>query len=335
MRYVVRSSINVEPSDIVSDLICGLQGVDVAGSMLFLAPDLDYEEVCKGLGGLIPFVGCTSLGNMSKKRGSNHRDETALLVVFVGKPLMDLGPLDKIGIVGRKYMAFSSNDDNLGSLMEKYACLGGLAADDWTFDETAVFYNGKVLKSGTVGIDVTDLDTQTDLVSGWEPIPTCKIGVVTKAVGKVVYTIDDIAAVEYYNLSVPSPSLFGAHPALIASRGVMRASLGYDLEEGSVTFSDDIKVGESIVVTSATRNHIYESTRELIALNEQKIKQKDFILAFSCGARNKILADLAHKEFEFLREVNPNTVLVWLYGEFHPIKGKTSLENQHIVIGMF
>lgn len=332
---MVRSSKNVEVKDILGELLGGVDPDSVAGALLFVAPYIDWATLVVGIPSGIPFIGCTTLANYSGRWTSNGRDETAILVLFDGETKMKAGFLADIGELERTYIAFSSADNQLDSLLAKYRCMGGVAADDWEFGATAVFSNGLAMESGTVAIDVSELDISGDLVSGWTTVAGCKPGVVEEVSGKTVKRISGVSAVEYYKRVVPTPELFGACPLRLLDTGVNRAALGYDLSKGEITFSGEIGVGEQVVVMSALRSEVYDSSLSISGRNADKLRASDLAIAFSCAARHQILADLAHKEHEFLKMYASRVVLVSLYAEFYPVGDRTIMENQHIVLGMF
>lgn len=338
MGITITQSINVEPQDIFNDLCEGVDFSANSAAILFIAPDIDYNEVNHLFAGKIPYIGCTTVANFSIKQSkTNGRDETASLVLFPkcgdGKNPI-IGTLKDISIEGAKYIAFSVADDDLDAQLQGISVVGGLAADDWEFDSCKIFLNGKVLDSGTVALDISCYSTDTSSISGWTPIADSWPGIVTKAEGREVFEIAGISAFDFYQGALLHRDLFGACPLKLSSTGVLRAALTVNEEVGSITFSGEISEGETVTIMSATRAEVINSTQQLIIENKKDIISSDFVFAFSCAARNRILADLSHKEFDYLKEFKSEVILVSLYGEFTPFENDSLLENQHLVLCM-
>lgn len=335
MKICVRQSINVDPNAIVKDLIENISLPEVSFAVIFIAPQIDAEAVCAKLKGLFNFIGCTTLANYSRKfSASSYREETATVVYTMDAESAEIGFLKDIAEIKRKYVAFSVNDGCIEEILNKVECIGGIAADDWSFDSARVFLNGDVFDKGTVAADITDYLAAAKQTCGWSPIHDAEIGVITESDGCVVKRINEQTAVDFYLNSVPNASLFGAYPVQVIDRNVFRAPLLVDESEMTISFSGPVIEGEKVIITQATRNQVARASECLLSDVREDIANSSFVIAFSCAARNQLLADLAHKEYDLLRGINSNSLLVYLYGEFIPGNGTTKLENQHIVIGI-
>lgn len=335
LKISVRHSINVDPNLILSDITNDIDVSLVSFAGVFIAPHIDTLAVVRGLGGQFPFIGCTSLANYSKKTiASNFRYETVTVIYLMGVGDVRIGHLKDIKQPGCKYAAFSTRDPDLSNLLKSVECFGGIAADDWEFENASVFANGEVYTSGTVAADLSSVGFDFFNASGWSPDVNAPIATISEVLGSKVFRLGDKTAVEFYSDAVHSSTLFPVYPLRVLGRDVLRAPLASNEADGSVTFSGDLYLGENVVLTYATRNQVLNSFKALLYENTDKVKRSPFVFAVSCAARNQILADLSHKEYEMLRELNPSSVLIYLYGEFLPMDGSTKLENQNIVLGM-
>jgi hypothetical protein len=333
IHFEIKHSTNVDAEDIIRDITEGvdLSRVSVAG--VFIAPFLDAEAIVHGLKGLFKFIGCTTLANYSKRTVSNNfRDETVSIIYLFDLPVVTVGHLKDIRKPGGRYAAFSLNDDT-DDLIDSIEVFGGIAYHN-DKDEGAVFLNGEVLKSGTVAVELSNVVINFSYACGWEPLPDTQVVTVTDADGLLVKAIDNQAATDFYLKTIHSCELFGFYPVKVVERGVIRTSVYANKDDGCIKFSAPIHVNEQIQVTFASRSDVLAAVGDLVKSKKSQIKKASFVFAVSCSARNHLLADIAHKEFEFIRELNPQALLVYLHGEFKPVQGKTVLENQHFILGI-
>jgi hypothetical protein len=336
LKYIVKRSVNVDYQCIVADLLETVDVSLVSGALLFVAPDIDYRSICASLKNIVPFIGCTTQFNMSakKKLARKYRDETATMVFFFEHALQRIGHLDDIGEPGQRYFSFSLNDERICDLLGRFECFGGVAWHEQSGENGAVFLNGNVLASGTVALAMDYINAKTLTTCGWLPVNAAWRGRITDATGCVVHKISGVSAVDFYLSDVGDAGLFCMHPLLLENSREFRCVTGVDVEAGAISFSLPIAIGESVVITEATRMQVMNASQALVVQNVNEVRAAKLALAVSCFARNELLADLAHKEYDFLRDGINEVVLVSLSGEFVPDNGRTVYQNQHYVVGL-
>ena len=334
--FEVRQSINTDAEDILKDVTEGIDISKVSVAAVFIAPNVDVKGVVAGIKGLFPFLGCTTQANFSKRvSATNYRDETVTVVYTFNLPALKLGLLKDIKVPGRKYAAFSVNDAQVEELISDVECFGGLAANGaFGFEDCAVFLNGEIYTSTTVAVEINAVELDFSAACGWEKLAGCTAGVVTKSDGLTVERINDTKALDFYKSCIPAIELFGAYPVKVHERNVFRCVVSTNQALGTLSFSGPIRIGESLEIAHSRRHDILNSVSELINKNRKQMMKADFLFVVSCAARSHILADMACKEYELIREMNPSSLMIYLHGEFKPVNGRTELENQHFILGI-
>lgn len=312
---------------LIQDMLNQLSGEQYSAALVYIYGELDTEVVMSGLSLPKPYIGCTFLECHANQSNS---DISCAIVLIPEKYEPKVGMINTFEHGSDRLIAYSTNDSELPVYCNHYEFTGGLAADNWSFDKTKVFINGKSLASGTVAMSLMSTQ-ETSGRCGWQPLGSTP-SKVTLAKGHEVLEIDGVPAISYYLNYISSPESFGAYPLLLVRDKTFRAALGFNIELGSITFSAPIEEGTEILITSSRRNLILEATSAAIDENKS-IASADINIMVSCAARNLMLGDLTTSEFQSLSSRNPNSLVVYLYGEFMPgSKGQTNLQNQHSVI---
>ncbi|MCC5637046.1 FIST C-terminal domain-containing protein [Nostoc sp. CHAB 5844] len=221
--------------------------------------------------------------------------------------------------------------------------IGGMAADDYTFDKTYQFFQSEVLSDSIpVLLFSGNLLFSHGVASGWTPIS--QRSRVTKVKGNVVYEIDGQRALDFYQHYLGEEQ-FAANYAIHAlavfqdqDHFYMRAPNGYDQESGSVTFFSDIPEQAIVQITDATRDHILSASEASLknAIANYPGVEPTAALLISCAARRRILGTFAKQEYQLVKTHLPEALLCcgfYAYGEIAPLvsKGETQFHNKTFV----
>ncbi|MEH2047071.1 FIST signal transduction protein [Nostoc sp.] len=228
-------------------------------------------------------------------------------------------------------------------LGEDVPIIGGMAADDYTFDKTYQFFQGEVLSDSVpVLLFSGQLLFSYGVASGWTPIS--QRSRVTKVNGNVVYEIDGQRALDFYQHYL-GEERFAANFAIHAlavfedqDHFYMRAPNGYDQQSGSVTFFSDIPEQAVVQITDATRDNILSASEASLknALADYPGVEPTAALLISCAARRRILGTLARLEYQLVKTHLPEALPCcgfYAYGEIAPLmsKGQTQFHNKTFV----
>ena len=229
------------------------------------------------------------------------------------------------------------------SLAEHVPIIGGMAADDYTFNKTYQFFQGEVLSDSVpVLLFSGQLLFSHGVASGWTPIS--QRSRVTKVNGNVVFEIDGQRALDFYQHYL-GEERFAANFAIHAlavfedqDHFYMRAPNGYDQQSGSVTFFSDIPEQALVQITDATRGDILSASEASLknALADYPGVKPTAALLISCAARRRILGTLARLEYQLVKTHLPEALPCcgfYAYGEIAPLvsKGQTQFHNKTFV----
>jgi hypothetical protein len=221
--------------------------------------------------------------------------------------------------------------------------IGGMAADDYTFDQTYQFFQGEVLSDSIpVLLFSGKLLFSHGVASGWTPIS--QRSRVTKVNGNVVYEIDGQRALDFYQHYL-GEERFTANYAIHAlavfedqDHFYMRAPNGYDQQSGSVTFFSDIPEQAVVQITDATRDHILSASEASLknAIANYPGVEPTAALLISCAARRRILGTFAKLEYQLVKTHLPKALVCcgfYAYGEIAPLitGGQTQFHNKTFV----
>ncbi|MBW4517646.1 MAG: FIST C-terminal domain-containing protein [Timaviella obliquedivisa GSE-PSE-MK23-08B] len=228
-------------------------------------------------------------------------------------------------------------------LGEDVPIVGGMTADDYTFDQTYQFFQDQVLSDAVpVLLFSGNLLVSHGVASGWTPIsPKSHI---TKVQGNVVYEIDGQPALNFYQQYLGTER-FAANYAIYAlavfeemDRFYMRAPNSYDLESGSVTFFADVPEQAIVQITDASRADILTASETSLqeAIAHYPGSKPTTALLVSCAARRRILGTLTSQEYQLVKTHLPSGLLCcgfYAYGEIAPLeqRGQTRLHNKTFV----
>ena len=195
---------------------------------------------------------------------------------------------------------------------------GGGAGDDYTFEDSKVFTNGKISPNGMVCIvlDESKVEVQGIATCGWKAVGTEKI--VTKSEGNHVYTIDNVPAVDitakYGGLENITPHNKDLLVDLAASlplqlqRGkgdpVMRPGLVVDWNDRSFYTSGAVPQGSKVRFSIPPDWDVMEKVvKGVQQLKDSSMPEADALVVFSCAGRILSLGPLMSEEIEGIKNV--------------------------------
>ncbi len=228
-------------------------------------------------------------------------------------------------------------------LGEQFPIVGGMAADNYTFQQTYQFFQGEVLSDSVpVLLFSGSLLFSYGVSSGWLPIG--KQSCVTKVCGNVVYEIDGQRALDFYQHYLGAEAFapnYAIHAlAVLDERDnfYMRAPSGYDPASGSVTFFLDIPDGAVVQITNASRENILAASTASLkdALYSYPGVEPKAALLISCASRRRILGTRTLEEYHLVKANLPPALSCcgfYAYGEIAPLfyGGQTQLHNKTFV----
>lgn len=232
-------------------------------------------------------------------------------------------------------------------LGDNFPIMGGSAGDDFKFEKTYQYHQGKVITDSVVGVALTgEVSFGMGVKHGWEPIGLPMT--VTKADGAVLKEVDEKPAISIYEehfgkradelVKEPLARMAYTYPLGMAVEG-MDELLIRDVvianDKGEITAAAEIPEGSKIRLMIGDRNKAIEAAR-IAAENAMKIIKKDAKAAimFNCIARNKLLGLECKTEIDAVREVIGKDVPIigfYTYGEVGPFEeegGKSVFHNE-------
>ncbi len=207
------------------------------------------------------------------------------------------------------------------------AIVGGSAGDQWSFRQTYQFFNTEVLSDAVpILLLCGQILFGVGLDSGWTLVG--RKGIVTKAVGNKVYTVDDQPIINFYedylgtNVGGLTYRLAVFEPG--KESWYMRSSNGIP-EDGAISFFADVPEQAQVQVVQADRNSIVSAARSSIcnALANYPARQPEAAVFFSCAGRRQVLGTRTKVESEAAQIIFGNGVPFcgfYTYGEIAPLQ---------------
>lgn len=195
---------------------------------------------------------------------------------------------------------------------------GGMAGDDFTFNEQYVFTNGKESSRGLVCIALDENKVMIKGVAtcGWKAVGTERT--VTKSTGNHVFTVDDIPVLDittkYGGLENVSPDNEGLLLEIAANfplqlqreKGdpVMRPGLVIDWNDHSFYCSGSVPEGSKIRFSLPPDFDVMEKVIAGVEnLKVTQMPEADALVVFSCAGRILSLGPLMTQEIEGIKNV--------------------------------
>ncbi len=362
LKAVVGHSLDPAASSAVEDLVeqCEeqLAGRAPGVAVLLSAIGVDHKTILEGIAKAypgVPLIGCTTDGELSSQEGFNEGSTTLLLLlsdtlefsVGLGRELSK-GPQRAAAQAVERARASLSQEPRLclivpesltasatqaldglrDALGDDFPILGGLASDQWRFENTYQFFGAEVLQD-TLPVLLIGGPARFSwgVASGWRPLGEQQE--VTETAGNVVARIGERTALEYYQHYLGDHVLpSGESPLAViepnSGRHYLRAPLAYDQERGTITFAGDVPLGASVQLTSASRDEIIAASRESIdeAKRDYPGDEPSIAIVFSCAARKQLLGTRTREEERTLKRALDESLPLfgfYAYGEFAPL----------------
>lgn len=224
-------------------------------------------------------------------------------------------------------------------LGENFPIIGGSMGDDYLFQKTYEYYQGKVLTDAIVGIGLSgNFSYGFGIRHGWEAVGLPLK--VTKADGVKLQEIDGKPAIKLYE------EYFGRESAELVREPLARIAYTYPLgievdggdellirdpvlanEKGEITMAAAIPKGSTIRVMIGDREKAIDAAKKAaeISLTQLNGAAPKFILMFNCMARNKLLGVRCNEENQIVQNTVGHEVPMagfYTYGEQGPLLGR-------------
>ena len=210
---------------------------------------------------------------------------------------------------------------------------GGMAGDDLSFSGTWVFAGDKSTDYGMAALvlDESKIELHGLAYSGWKPMGISRIA--TKSEGNLIYTIDDLPALEMYlhylghEISSTDDQIdffdnIGVHyPFQIERKNrepKMCNPIGYDREKQALICESDVVQGSRLRFSTPPDFDIIETVIGKASEYKKEYNAKaEALLIFSCAGRLSALGPMAQEENEGLQKVwNAPMAGFYTYGEY-------------------
>lgn len=352
-----------------------LAGTLPQAGLIFMAMDFDHALVLQELQAAFPgleVIGCSSNGELSHSFG--FQQDSIALTLFCSDTLTIRAGIgynvsqDAIAAAQNAVQQASCDQpaqlcltvpESLttsgisileglkAALGRDFPIFGGLAGEDWKFQETYQFYQTEVLQDAlpVLLFSGVGLKFSHGVCSGYQPLSAP--GKVTRVDRNVLYEINQQTALSFYRNYFgdldPSPD----HPFAVFDEQkqhfYLRGFSSFDPIVGSITAFADIPVGSTVQMATASRDDILIASKHsmLEALQNYPGTTPEIALIFSCGCRHKLLGTRAKEEAELIHsclEAGQNSVQVascgfYTYGELAPLKDQTETQlHQHTLV---
>ncbi len=336
-------------------------------AMVFSAPELPYQELPALFKKYdIALVGCTTMKEISNSEILSK--SFSVLLMDMNKEYFDICQLEYdieniaatakelgqkaiqsfdrpgiilysggMGIDGEKLVNEIKKSTSI-----KIPLYGGLAGDGTRFEKTYCFSQEGVSSMGVAAIIVDSDKIRLNGLSysGWEELgATHKI---TKAVGNIVYEINNKPALEEfekyfgklrYNLSVEEGGEFevlaGQFPLKILKQhgvSVLRSVIISDLETKSLVLAGSVQEGETFQFCTSPSFEVVDKTIDEIGKLKNKLGDIDAVVMISCAARLSVFGPMLEDEISEIYNLWKQPMIGYFsYGEI----GNTNLQNDN------
>lgn len=209
---------------------------------------------------------------------------------------------------------------------------GGLAGDAARFEKTVLGINGETREGEVIliGFYGESLRFGYGSVGGWDPFGIDRK--ITKSEANVLYTLDDIPALDIYKKylgeyakDLPASALL--FPLSIRmtheSEAIVRTILDVDEASKSLIFAGEIPQGWYARLMKANFERLIDGAYQAALLSLETLRQEppDLAILISCVGRKMVLHNRIEEELEAVREViGQNAILTgfYSYGEIAP-----------------
>lgn len=340
-----------------------LGGIAPQAGILFAAIDFDHATILKELDRVFPglnLIGCTTDGEISSTLG--FQQDSLKLMLFCSDSIeiyagVGYGACENPIAAAQQAVQYATSSitstpklcitlpasytadgsTTSGGLMlqglqqalgEYVPIIGGTAGDQYRFQTTYQFFSTKVLTNSLpILIFSGDILFSYGVACGWQPIGNKSI--VTKAKGTVIYEIDGIPALEFYQRYLGDRPPSAEHPLAVyegdSDLYYMRVPNTYNAQIGSINFLGEIPEQAMVRVTDVSRDEVIAASEKSFktALENYPGTEPAGVLLFSCCCRRWLLGTRTKEECELVKNALPKEVPVcgfYTYGEFAPLE---------------
>ncbi|HTL88678.1 MAG TPA: FIST N-terminal domain-containing protein [Leptolyngbya sp.] len=373
LKAIVGHSNDPDSADAIAEVIAQCQaklnGFIPTAGLLFTAIDFDYALILQAIDRAFPnleLIGCTSDAEMSDTL--QFQQDSVILTLFCSEGIEIRAGVGRNVSQGAIAAAQSAIDQAHGDqparfcitvpeglstscsailnglqtvLGKRFPIFGGMATDDYRFEATYQFYKTEVLKDAVpiLLFSGEGLKFSHGISSGWQPIS--RAGTVTKAVENAIFTIDDQAALPFYQDQLGGLAPVPEHPLAVfepEDASFYLRGCRPDSADGVLLCLGDVPEGAIVQVSTASRDDILAASKTAIlqAIQTYPGDHPSIALIFSCDCRFKILGSRVREEYDLIRSCLPESVSCsgfYTYGELSPLSefGITRLHNHTII----
>ncbi len=369
----VAHSLELDPDLAVIELIekCEFQLAtqQPQAGILFANIDADHQLIIDKILEKWPnlqLIGCTTDGEFSSEHG--YQEDSLVLTLFSSDQMkivagcinntaehLDIecseafiDASDRLGLEAKLCILLSDVlKVNGEAVMEqltlaskgKLPIAGGLSGDSCHFEESLQMYNRTVSSNISPFLLFSGpLNFSFGMDSGWKPIG--ELDTITKAEGNVIYEINHIPTLEYYNNILggnakPNNEMPIAIYDENSNYRYMRTSLeNYDEETGAVTYLGNVPVNSKVCIATTSRLSILEGASSAIDNAIKSFPSNEtptLALCFSCSARRALLGTKTKEEYQIVQDKVGNDVQIsgfYTYGELCPL-ANTQINGFH------
>lgn len=381
-EVVVGHSDDVDSDDAIAEILeqCSeqLNGQMPQAGMLLAAVDLDYPLILDRIQTTfpdMPLIGCTTDGELSTVMGCSEDSlslmlfccDTVTIRAGIGRGLSkDATAAAQQAIEQAQPTPTAATPtstaklcivlaDGLAATMEPALAalqaqlpegtpiVGGLAGDQFRFEQTHQFFNNEVLQNGLVTLVFygDDLKVSCGVDSGWQPLS--RKATVTRAEGRIVYEIDNQPTRDFFESYIGGLSLFGEYPLAVfeadSDQFYLRTSVDNQENNSHIAFMGEIPEGSTVQITHATTDQILSATQTSVqqAIERYPGQQPTAGLIFSCAARKWLLGPRVSEEYTRCHALLDPAIPFsgfYTYGEIAPLEdgGTVQFHQETLVV---
>ncbi len=375
LTVAIGHSIDPDAQEAVAEVLAqcqdSLSGQIPQAGILFAAIDFEHQIILDGILDCFPaldLIGCTTDGEISSEMG--FQQDSLTLMLFSSDDVeirasvsrnCSISPLEKAQTMVRSAKAAMSSEpklclafpdglhlnaseivDYLQKELGEIPLLGGIAAERAKATQTYQFYRNEVLEDAVpILLFSGNLLLSHGFSSGWRPIG--KQGKVTSVKGKVIQSIDDRPALDFYRHYFQNYSTDAAYPLAIFAPGketfFLRGTLGHDPEVGSLTLGGNVPLGSRVQITESDPDAIITASKVSLEMAWQSYpgEKPAAALFFSCAWRRWVLGTQVNREYEAIVQSSTQESLpccgFYTFGEIVPLspQGEAWVHNTTFV----
>jgi hypothetical protein len=353
--------------EVLEQCMSALAGTVPQAGLLFAAIDFEHALILQGINRVFPeleLIGCTTDGEMSSILG--FQQDSVTLMLFCSDTVeihAGVGHNTTENAIAAAHQAvqeatnqsttaaklcialpasYTTNNSTTSgefilsglqlALGSQVPIIGGTAGDQFRFKTTYQFFRSQVLTDALpVLIFSGDIKFSHGIGCGWQPIGHKSI--VTKAKGTVLYEVDGVPAVEFYQRYLGDRPPTAENPLAVyegdSDRFYIRIPNICDLETGSINFLGNVPEQAVIRVTESSRNEVIAAAETSFkkALESYPGTEPEAVLLFSCCCRRWLLGTKAKEEYHLVKNALAQTIPIcgfYTYGEFAPLEPQGS-----------